>query len=186
MLESSDKEDYSTFVKKKLDYIERYLNIIHNDEITPQVINHALANHGSIMNWLDKEYDDMMLDYESLKEDYQCDFDSWVIEARSTLNDKRVASKFASNSEIEGQARVTHREEYIKWKRQLLVMEHKIAFYKRLRNNWEAQRDILANLSWNTRSEMKNIHTEDYVNNVYNSEEKKKVVKKIVKENDTQ
>jgi len=182
MLEESDTKDYEDFVQKKIEYIERYMNIIKNKEITPQIINHALANHGNVLNWLDKEYDHMIMDYESLKEDYQADFDKWVIEARSTLNEKRVSSKFASNTEIEGQARVSHREEYIAWKRKLLVWEHKISFYKRLRNNWEAQRDILTNLAWNTRAELRALNTEDYTNNV----EKEKMVKKpLVNKNDS-
>jgi len=176
MLEPEDKEDYLDYVQKKIDYIQRYMDIIQNQEITPPVINHALAVHGSILMWLDREYEAMLFDFAAMKEDYQAEFDVWVIEARSTLNEKRVSSKFASNAEIEGQARVTHREEYIKWKRKLLVMEHKISFYKRLRNNWADQRDTLANLSWNSRAEMKALGTEDYVNNVY----KKKIVKKPI------
>jgi hypothetical protein len=178
MLEQSDIEDYESFVQKKLEYIERYMDIIKNKEITPQIINHALANHGNILNWLDKEYDHMLMDYESLKEDYQADFDTWIIESRALLNEKRVSSKYASNAEIEGQARVTHREDYTKWKRKLLIWEHKISFYKRIRNNWEAQRDILTNLSWNTRAELRSLTTEDYTNNVYKDKIQKKPISK--------
>lgn len=166
MLEPEDKEEYLKYVEEKIKYIERYMAIIKNDEITPQVINHALANHGSIQDWLIKEFEHIQLDYTDLKEDYQAVFDEWVIEARNKLNEKRVSSKFASNSEIEGQARVDHREEYIKWKRKLMIMEQKMNFYRRIRDNWEAQRDILSNLSWNTRAELRSLNTEDYVNNV--------------------
>ena len=177
MLEESEKEEYLKYVQDKIKYVEQYMDIIKNYEITPQVINHALSNHGKIMNWLISEFEKISLDYEDLKEDYQVEFDKWVIEARKKLNDGRVASKFASNSEIEGCARVEHREEYLRWKRKLLIMEHKVSFYRRIRDNWQNQKDILTNLSWNTRTEMKNLNTEDYTNNVY----QKKVIKKILK-----
>jgi hypothetical protein len=166
MLDSNEKLSYLDFVQDKLKYIERYNTLIRNGQefITPEILNHALASHNAVLNWLIREYESISLDYGDLQEDYKSKMDEWIIEAKKVLNENRVSSKFASATEVEAQARITHREDYIKFKRNLLIYERKVSFYKRIMDSWASNKDLLVNLSWNMRTEMKALNIENYAN----------------------
>ena len=176
--ESEEKVGYLDFVQAKLKHIERYNTLIreNRDTITPQILNHALASHNGILNWLIKEYEDITLDYNDLIEDLKADMDEWIIEARKTLNENQVKSKFASATEVESHARVKHREEYIKHKRKILVYERKVSFYRRIMESWAGNKTLLENMSWNMRTEMKALPIEDYANKDMATEKKIKIV----------
>jgi hypothetical protein len=137
-------EQFDLLMQKKIEYIEKYINIIKNDEINPMMINHALASHTGIMSFLIREYEKKIFEYEQSQEEFKIDFDEWYLEARDKLMSKRNSSKFPANYEIEAEARVS--------------------FYRRLMESWESQGYKLGTLSANARSEMKSLFVEDYAN----------------------
>lgn len=181
-LDENELLDYHTFVQKKLQYIERYIAVIKNDEITPEVINHALASYQAVGNWLISEYEDVCLEYECTKEEYQIDFDSWLLDASNEINEKRIKSNFASKTEIEAKARVDNREEYLKWQRKLKILERKVSLFRRIMDNWKSQKDMIVNLSQNSRAEMKALGIQDLANYEEDKEEDKPKKQKIKKE----
>lgn len=176
MISNEDKLDYHEYTQEKLAYIERYISLIKNREVTPDVINHALVSYEGVGNWLIKQYEDIALDYEDMKEEYQVDFDNWFLEASSKLNETRIKSKFASTTEIEATARVTHREEYLHWQGKLKIMERKVSMFRRLMDNWKNQKDMIVNLAQNSRGEMRALGIQDLAN--YDDRVKKEKIRK--------
>jgi hypothetical protein len=167
--------NYHEYIQQKLAYLERYTTLIKDGNISPESINHALASYQSIGAWMISEYEKVSLDFDILKEEFQTYFDEWYLEASKKLNESRIKSKFASGTEIEATARVTHREDYLKWQARLKIMDRKVSLYRRLMDNWKAQKDAIVNLSQNSRAEMRSLGIQDLAN----YEEKPKIVKRI-------
>jgi len=171
--------DFYEVIQKKLEYLERYATLIKAGNISPEAINHALASYQSIVSWIVSEYEKVSLEFDITKEEYQVDFDTWYLEASNRLNETRIKSKFASNTEIEATARVNHREEYLRWQSKLKIMERKVSLYRRIMDNWKNQKDVLVNLAQNSRAEMKSLGVQDLANW---DEDKPKKIKKVVRE----
>ena len=169
--------EFHEFVQEKLKYLERYTTLIKEGNVIPEAINHALASYQSLGAWMISEYEKVTLDHDIMKEEFQADFDTWYLEARSKLNETRVSSKFASNNEIEATARVAHREEYLRWQSKLKIMERKVSMYRRIMDNWKSQKDIIVNLSQNSRAEMKALNVQDLANYDENKQPAKKIKK---------
>ena len=177
MLEFEDIEEYHNFIREKIEYIERYTTLIANKQISPEALNHALAVYTNVTTFLISEYENTMLDLEDKQEQYKVDWDTWYLEAKNTINEKRVSSKFASNTEIESTARVAHREEYLQWMRKIKVLERKVSFHRRLLDSWNNQHKLLIAMSNNMRSELASLFTQDLANRDDISEKKKKIKK---------
>lgn len=181
LLEEQDVIDYQTFVQNKLKYIERYIALIKNDQITPEAINHALSSYESVGNWLISEYESVCLEQECVKEEFQIDFDEWFLKASEQINEKRIKSNFASKMEIEAKARVDNRENYLRWQRKLKILDRKVSLYRRIMDNWKSQKDMIVNLSQNSRAEMRALGIQDLANYDEKESQSKPIVKKLKK-----
>jgi hypothetical protein len=170
----SDLIDYADFVNKKIQYIKRYSDLIQAGQITPENLNHALASYSGINNWLVTEYEKESLKYDFTKCEFEAEWDVWFLASKDKLNSSRVSSKFASNNEIEAEARVSNRDEYLRWKKILIAQERSVSFYRRLLDNWKKQGDVLVTLSNNMRSEMKAIMVNDFANSDNNGVKRQK------------
>lgn len=177
MIDNEQILEYHEYVQQKLKYLERYTSLIHNGEITPEAINHAVASYSGLHSWMITEYEKVCLDYDILKEEYQSHFDEWFIESRNKLNETRLSSKYASATEIEANARVNHRDEYLRYQSKLKILERKVSMYRRLMDNWKNQAQMIIQLSQNSRAEMKALGIQDLAN-WDNPKEEKQIVKK--------
>jgi len=152
---SKNGEELLAFAQEKLRYIERYINLIKNNEITPELLNHAIATYSGVNTYLISQQTLMENDYEELKEEYDIVWGRWYLQARDKINVSRVPSKLAANPEIEAEILKDHLEEYKDWKARLRLYEKKVALYTRLVKAWEAQGRRLDTLGFNLRAEMK-------------------------------
>lgn len=157
----SSQEQLLDFVTEKLNYIERYINLIKNEQITPELINHALATYTGVNTFLISQHLLMSNDYDELQEKYQMLWDTWYLEARDRINAGRVASKLAANPEIEAEARRQHKEEYLEWQQKLRLLNKKTSFYSSLVKAWEGQGRKLETLGYNLRAELKALPIEN-------------------------
>jgi hypothetical protein len=100
------------------------------------------------------------------------------MEIKNELIEKKLTSKFPSQTEIEAQALLKHKEEYKIWRQKLRDSERKVSFYRRLLEGWKTQANMLVNLSQNMRSELSALSIENSANKHINKE---KVIRKIKK-----
>jgi hypothetical protein len=161
---SENQVKLAEFIQEKLDYIDNQCKLIKQGQVSIGAINDALSRYTGILGFLTNQYEGIMMEAEERKDEYQTDWDTWLIEASNQLNENRTKSKFASATEVEATARIKHREEYLKWKNKLNMLDRKVSFYRRLINNWMSQKDIIIELSRNSRGEMKALGIENLAN----------------------
>lgn len=158
---NSNQEELLEFVTQKLEYIERYITLIKNGEVTPELVNHAIATYTGVNTFLISQHLLMSNDYDELLAEYQMIWDSWYLTARDKINAGRVASKLAANPEIEAEARQAHAEEYQEWQKKLRLLNKKVSFYSSLVKAWEGQGRKIETLGYNLRAELKALPVEN-------------------------
>lgn len=165
-------------IQEKIQYIEKQISLIKDGEITPESLNNALANYYTINNFLITQYELISLEDESLKDEYKLLWSEWFMEIKNELIEKKLTSKFPSQTEIEAQALLKHKDDYKIWRQKLRDSERKVSFYRRLLEGWKTQANMLVNLSQNMRSELSALSIENSANKHINKE---KVIRKIKK-----
>jgi hypothetical protein len=176
-------------IEGKIKYIEEQTRLINNREITPQGLNHALANYNIVNNFLINQYEIVCLEDEELKDGWKLVWSDWFITAKNKLNDSRTSSKFASATEVEAHALIDNREEYLKWKKKLNISERRVSMYRRFMESWKTQANILVNLCQNMRSELSALSVENRANKDLTKEKiirKVKVVRDVVEHEDVE
>lgn len=173
-----EEQTYFEYVQEKIKYIERYISLVKNGQITPELINGALAHYSGISSWLVGEYEKIVYESQIRKEEFQVEFDSWLIEASEQINKDRVQSKYAGVKEIEASARVNHRDEYLKWKRELIILDRKESLYRRLLEQWKQHGNIILGLGNNARAEMKALNIDAIMNSDDGKQNKLKKISK--------
>ena len=157
---SEDKiEEYVEFVQNAVKELNSYSEIIEDDYILPERINRCLAYYNRTMNTLIAEEERFLTHKRELQRSFTAWFDKKFIETRDALNgDGRVASKFASKTEIESQTRVDNARQYAIWQDAIQKVEDKARFYSKLIDSWKKEDQMLSNLSANLRTEMKKLN----------------------------
>lgn len=168
--------DFQTEIEDKVKFIEQQTNLINNRQITPEGLSYAIANYNSINNFLINQYEIVSLENEELKDEWKIVWSDWFIKSKNKLNETRISSKFASATEIEAQALLDNREEYLQWKKKLNVSERRVSFFHRLTDAWKLQAQMLINLSMNMRSELSALSIENRANKDLTKE---KIMRKI-------
>lgn len=155
-------DSYIEFVQQQIDKFIKHSKLIRYEAISPYDINKALAEYTNINLTLIAEYQRIKMNYAELKDEFQEWWDEIFIKAKSKLNPLSLASgKWSSVKEIEATARYDNREKFREWRGRLRGIEVKIAFYKRLLENWKNHKDILVNIAQNMRTEARTLGVQD-------------------------
>lgn len=157
-------DNYIEFVQAQIEKIDEYASLIKNGYVYPEKLNWLVSEYTRINLAIISQYEILLRERSLLEESYQKFWDSAFLKSRDKLNSSRVASKYASLSEIESQTRVDYAEEYGMWQSKMKELDSKIGFMKRILNAWDKEDNLLAVLSYNTRSEMKALKVEASVN----------------------
>ena len=162
-------EEYINFVINQINKYKKHVKFTSVGDLQPWLINKALAQYTDVNLALNSEYERIKWEYQNFKEKFQAWWDEKFVKTREELNPVSLASgKWKSVKEIEAQTRYKYASEYAEWRNKLKVLEHKVAFYRRLLENWKTHKDILVNLSFNLRGELKALQLEN--NNMNNPE----------------
>ncbi len=159
-----------------LDRINEQSKLISDGEIPPSLLNSALANYQGLNTFLIRQYEISVLEDEQLKDEYKMLYSKWFVDTRNKLNDSRVSSKYASATEIEANALLDNREEYLTWKRRLNLSERKVSMYRRLLDGFKVQSQMLIQISGNMRAELSALSVENRANKNITKE---KIIRKI-------
>jgi hypothetical protein len=151
--ERNDK-DFLIFVEDQIDKMKRYSKLGDNGNITFLELNQALCNYEQIYLTLIGLYNVSNIELKRKQEE----FDDWYAEKylliRSRENPREVsAQKWSSQKEIEMMVRKEHQFLYSAWKEDILILERKVAFLRRLLESWQSQQWILNTLSKNIQAE---------------------------------
>lgn len=125
-------------------------------------LNKALSEHQVV--WLGLVVLNALakVEYAKAKEQFDDWFAEKYIEKRDELNPRALSStKWYSTKEIEMQVRVSYKEEYIKYERELTFAEQKVASIRRLMEGWQNQQFVLSRLSKNVEAEYSSGQLED-------------------------
>lgn len=168
--------DFLVFAQQKINQIKEQTNLINNGEISISELNRCLVEFSSTSAYLIYEYEQASLEEEIFKDEYKLDYSNWYTEARNKLNVSRIQSKFANGTEIEAEALVQHREEYLEWRKKLLLAEKKTSMYRRYLDTLKIQGNILIQISQNLRQEGYSLQVEQKAN-------KERLIRKVPKSN---
>lgn len=161
----SDIDIYIEFVNQQIAKFKKNSKLVLFEEISPPLINKALAEYTFVNLTLNSEYQRVKAEYTQLMDEYQEWWDKVFLEAKYKLNPLTLASgKWSSVKEIDATARYDNKEEYKEWRRKLRSLELKIAFYKRLLESWKNHKDILVNIAQNMRTEARALGIQDQAN----------------------
>ena len=153
--QKTSEEKLLDFVSTEIEKFQQYSNLGNPDEMPGFFqMNQALTNWGSVNCSL------LSLDVMAKAELQKADdaFHDWLAEkymtARETLNPMtRASTKWASSKEIEYYVRTTWADEYDELSSEFHACEMKVAFIRRLIENWQSQLKVLTRLSRNIEAE---------------------------------
>ena len=152
--------DFLDEMNLRLKEIENHSRLIKNGEIHPSVLVYATANYYGNATWILRLYENECLKDEGLQQDYKIVWSEWIIESSKKLNESRIKSKYASQTEIEAQAIVDHKEEWKDWQRKLLVSKRTVSMYRRITEDWSSVLQVLIQLNANSRTEMRSLYAD--------------------------
>ena len=158
--------DYIEFVNDHVARYHQYTELVRDAiEITPEVINTALVNYGKVYDMLIAEYYRKKADLKEVQMNYEEWWDDKFCTVRRDINKYDVAgTKWLSKQEIESEVRNQNKEEYKKWQSQLFKAEQESNFLSRKLEQWKKLDNILINISFNMRSELKSLSLENRMN----------------------
>lgn len=153
-LREKTDEEFISFVNQQIEDMKKYSNLGSGAEITFFELNNALRSYEQIYLTLIGLYNVAHIEFQRTQED----FDDWYAEKflviRSRENPRDVSqTKWASQKEIEMMVRHENKFEYQGYKEQLLTLDRKVAFFRRLLEAWQSQQFILNTLSKNITTE---------------------------------
>lgn len=159
-------EDYINFVNDHVEKYKGYTDLIRDAvEITPEVINSALANYGKVYDLLIAEYYRKKADLKEVQLGFEEWWDGKFCEIRQEINKYDIAgTKWLSRQEIESETRNRNKAEYKDWQARLFKAEQEANFLSRKLEQWKKLDNILINISYNMRSELKSLSIENRMN----------------------
>ena len=160
--------EYVKYVTTQLNNFRKASKLIENDQVTPLTVNRALALYSEVNDSLIGEYE--RLNAELHKLEYGVGgYEEWWDDAFSKTR-KIMIAEFESKSvkisvkEFESETRVNYRTEYREWQEKLFSTKSKLEFIKRKIEAWKKVDNILINLSYNMRAEMKTLSLDNRMN----------------------
>jgi DNA-binding phage protein len=160
-----DVEDYIIYAQNTLERYKQVRHLAENNNITPEQINRALADYMSTLSELIRMYEQIKLEYNNEKEDFQIWFDEKYIQIKEELNPVSLAgTKWSSTKEIESYVRVRYKEEYQERKRALNLLEIKVATLRRVNDAYKNFSMLLNTMSKNMQTELSVLTLENRMN----------------------
>jgi len=152
--ESNDRS-FLQFVEEQIAKMKEYASLGSGRSITFVELNEALCNYEQVYLTLISMYNVINIEFQRATED----FDDWYadkfLSIRSRENAKDMsAQKWASQKELEWMVRKEFNFDYRARKDNLMTLERKVAFFRRLLESWQAQQWILNTLSKNIATEV--------------------------------
>lgn len=157
--------DYIAYVEEQIKLFNEISTLHRDKEITPELINKALATYEQVNIGLIGEYNRAKINEYETRKRYEKWYDKTFSEVRKAMI-KEVGDKpiKISVKEYETQLRVEHEEEYWKWQDAITIAENKTSFLLRLVEGWKKYDSILVTLSHNMRSEMFALSLDNRIN----------------------
>lgn len=181
-----DKDfDYIEFVEQQLTRLRQMTKLQDGSgQITPGRLNYCISNYQEVAWGLISEYQRLKKDYEVEERKFNMWWSKIFMISSDQLNADRAKSKYASRAEIEANAKITNEKDYMEKAEILNDLKEQVDFVMELIKQWKAYKDLIINLSYNTRAELKALHVEDWANNeAVKAEDDKK--KRRIKKNDS-
>lgn len=177
MEEKTAEEKYVEYV---LDFIEEYKRqtklIDRHDMILPSFLNRAIGEYGSHSATLTAEYARLAGYLSRTNRQYKQWWDKVFLSARTKLYNERTGTKTISVKEIESTARVDNESKYEEFNNAIEDTQLKLNFIGDLISFWKKQDNMLNNLSYNMRSELKSLSVQDRANGKTEQEKDKDVI----------
>jgi len=171
---SEETTAYIDNVSKVIDLYKEYVSVIEGNNITPSVINEALANYEMILLTFIGEYSRKTHELFIVEEEFQSWWDERFVAVRRELNDSSLAaSKWLSKSELQAETRVRYAKEYKEKNTKLFLKKEEVNLYRRLIDSWKKYDSMITNLSLNMRSELKSLSLQNRMNGLTESEKAK-------------
>lgn len=160
-------EDYKEYVEQQLDQFSKYASLIDDAslEVTPELVNTALANYTNVNVALNAEYQRYKSELQKAERSFQLWWDERFTDVRKENNRLDIAgTKWISYKEIASETRMRYKEEYDQWASHVQELEDRVNFLRRLLDQWEKHGHMLAQLGQNMRAEMQSLGVQDRVN----------------------
>lgn len=157
---------YFDYVEEQIESFQEYMQLFDKDkrEVSPYVLQKALAEYTQILVGLTAEYERLDRDLRKMKREFGMWWDEKYCETRRILNPPtNPGNKWLSKGEIESETRVANKEEYLQKVEPVEEMEAKVSFVNKLIKAWSKHSDVLNNLSYNSRVEQRTIGNENHV-----------------------
>jgi len=162
---TKELQEYIQNVNKIITEYKKYTEIINHDVITPQMINEGLANYGAILFTLSAEYSRKKAEVFTIEENFKMWWNEKFVSIRREFNDNNLAaSKWLSKNELEAETKVRFKTEYMNKNAQVFAIKEELKLYSNLIDIWKKWDNILSQLSYNMRSEMRALSVEDRAN----------------------
>lgn len=163
-LVESDEDKYLKYIIESIEEYKKQVKLIHNGQILPAYLNRALGEYGSHSATLTSEYARITKFIVSTKRQYDEWYSKVFMETRQRLQNEATNSKGIAVKEIEMAVKTYHSDKYFEFKEAIENAEIKKDFVGDLIKFWAKQDQILNNLSFNMRSELKSLYVEERAN----------------------
>ena len=158
-------QKYIDYAQSLIDDYKEARDLTNNRNITPDQINYNLAIYLKVSDILIDEYEKAKLEYDNEKEAFQIWYDEKYILIKERLNPLDLtAQKWAGKDEIASYVRKENKEDYLKWKENLLFLERKVSKLRRICDSYKTFSYLLTTLSDNMKTQMNNLHLESRMN----------------------
>lgn len=152
-------EDYIRYVQETLSTFSKIGNLINGEEISPNLLNKALAEYYNTSLALNSEYQRQKINHSVLETEYQIWYDEKFLEAKRIVITEYSETKSIKPSikEYEIALRSSFKKEWLEWDLKLKDSDSKTQFLLRLRETLNKYDSILTTISNNMRSEMRSL-----------------------------
>jgi len=159
-------EEYVKFVNTTVTNYQKSVQLVDKeaDEVTPQMINTALSNYGGVSLMLIAEYNRKKAELRQEQIEYGKWWDEKYSNMRRKMQGEVPKTTKIAQKEVEIEVRVQNRIEYDTKQACIFEAEQKVSFYLRLLDMWRKMDNILVNISFNMRSELRALSIDSRMN----------------------
>jgi hypothetical protein len=161
-------ENYIQYVMKKTSEYEKNVTLVNeNNEITPELLNRALAEYIPISFAIISEYQRAKSDKFIIERKYNDWYNFKFVEVRKKMIEEIDNSKTIKIAvkEIEAQITVDYNKDYNEWQEKIAEADFRVSFLRRILDQMKKFDSILTNLSNNLRQEIRSFSLQDRINN---------------------
>ena len=139
-------QEYIQYVEIQLNNLRRHSESLNKPDIQLSDLKQATANRFQILTILNAEYQRYKRLFKAVQEDYRIWWSTEYSLVRSTLNPHSLpGNKFASKAELEAETIRKHAQKYKEMRKDLIDIETKMEFLRRLMDDWRSISFDIAN-----------------------------------------